>query len=296
MLPPGIFLMKTAPEGLESVHPVWDSDLQELGPWTPLGGGFPVDFLAGNSSVDSSVVVVGACETTMELASEMVQKGQLGEWGAVLCAEQFSGRGQLRRPWKSLPGNLHASIVLPSPPVQGEWAEAMPHLLPLVAGYVVAEVLEGLGASIEIKWPNDILQNGRKVGGILIEERNEVSIVGLGLNLTDCPKDVELREDHSVSAAKITIPSFSGGPVKLLENLVNRGKNVYAVMLDEIPPTRFTAMVESKLAWFGRTILVREGDDISYEAVLSGLSQNGGLVLRRGEKETVLYSGSIFPL
>ncbi|EGB13631.1 biotin/acetyl-CoA-carboxylase ligase [Pseudodesulfovibrio mercurii] len=313
MLPQGIFLIKpTAGDGT-AVHPLWQADLRAFGPWVPAvpegadgdhvadpdgtePGAVPEDWLRGSGLADGTVVVAEECATTMELAARLAADELLGPWGAVVCARQSRGRGQLRRPWASLAGNMHASIVLPPTPEKGPWAEAMSDLLPLVVGHVVSEVLAGLGAQVRIKWPNDILQDGRKVGGMLIEERNGTSVVGVGLNLADCPKDAQMREDHSVPAAKIGLPFFSGGPVALLGQLVNRGKSVYAVMLDEIPPPRFISMFESKLAWFGRTILVKEGDESSYEALLAGLSLNGGLVLRRGGVETVLYSGSIFPL
>ena len=288
--------MKPATAQEPPVHPLWQSDLRDYGPWTPSGlDGSQADWLKGDGLESGTVVVTETCASTMELASKLVAEGLLGPWGAAVCARQTEGRGQLRRPWASLAGNLHASIVLPPAPAKGPWAKAMPDLLPLVVGHLFSEVLSGLGADLKIKWPNDILQKGRKVGGMLIEERNGTSIVGLGLNLADCPEDSQMREDRSVAAAKIRLPFFSSGPVTLLDQLVNHGKTVYAVMLDEIPPPRFISMFESKLAWFGRTILVKEGDESSYEALLAGLSLDGGLVLRRDGGESVLYSGSIFP-
>ncbi|BCS87108.1 hypothetical protein PSDVSF_03500 [Pseudodesulfovibrio sediminis] len=169
-------------------------------------------------------------------------------------------------------------------------------LLPLVSGYIVTSVLEKLGAAVTIKWPNDILQLGQKVGGMLIEENKDTSILGFGLNLADCPPESDLREDHSVPAAKIVIPSFSGGPLSLLETLVNRGRNVYEVMLDEIPPAQLLVLIENNLAWIGKDVLVREGGETPYKAVIVGLSPKGGLVLRHRGKERVVFSGSIFPL
>jgi BirA family biotin operon repressor/biotin-[acetyl-CoA-carboxylase] ligase len=296
MLPQGIFLMDPAAPEDRGGHPLWQDDLRGYGPWTPsLLPDVPEGWSKGRGLKKGVVVVTESCGSTMELASELVADGLLGPWGAVVCARQTQGRGQLRRPWASLAGNLHASIVLPPAPEHGPWAKSMCALLPLVVGHVFSEVLGGLGGDLRIKWPNDILQEGRKVGGMLIEERNGTSIVGVGLNLADRPDDSQMREDHSVPAAKISLPFFSSGPVALLDQLVNHGKTVYAVMLDEIPPPRFISMFESKLAWFGRTILVKEGDDSSYEALLAGLTLDGGLVLRRDGGESVLYSGSIFP-
>ena len=291
MLPVGNFITGSAPEDLSALHPSWADDVQSHGPWIQDG-----EMWTGASTGTVTIVATDACETTMETARRLVESRMLGDWGAVLSGVQTGGRGQLRRPWASLPGNLHASIVLPDAPVKGEWAKAFAPLLPLVAGYVVCSVLEGHAAGLKIKWPNDILQNGRKVGGMLIEERNGKSILGLGLNLVGFPPEEELREDHSVLAAKMAIPYLSGGPLTLLERLVNRGKSVYETMLDEIPPTRFIAMVESRLAWMGSTIRVLEGNEAPYEAVVTGLSLSGGLVVLREGDEKVLYSCSISPL
>jgi len=232
----------------------------------------------------------------MEVARELVRNGTLGEWGAIVSVEQFSGRGQLRRPWVSPPGNLHASMVMPAPPLMGDWATHLPHLLPLVVGYVFGEVLEGLGAHVQIKWPNDLLQGGRKVGGMLIEERDGMVILGLGLNLAEFPSDKMMREDCSVQAGRLEIPNLPGGVLTLLETLVNRGKSMYEILLDELVPTQFISIVANRLAWLGLNVLVREGNHPPYEAEVAGLSPKGGLVLRRSGKETVLYSGSIFPL
>lgn len=307
MLPPGIFLAKTeegactARELLEAVresHPSWAADLDAYGLWKACAEKSPWDgpLLQSDKEVDSTILITPSCASTMELAHQAVSGGLLDTWGVVVSVVQTSGRGQLRRPWVSLPGNLHASIVMPSPPASGPWKDVLPDLLPLVAGHVVASVLSVLGAELELKWPNDILQNGRKVGGLLIEERNGTAVLGFGLNLVGNPSDDQMREDHSVPASKITFSSSPGGALTLVETLVNRGKSVYAVMLDEIPPTRFVAMVGNRLAWMGRSVLIQDGGQPPYEAIITGLTPAGGLVVRRGGEETVLFSGSIFPL
>nr|WP_321257202.1 biotin--[acetyl-CoA-carboxylase] ligase [uncultured Pseudodesulfovibrio sp.] len=298
MIPQGIFLPEGTTEQLASTHESWGTDVISFGPWCPFDVrcGDERVWLRASQESESTIIVTQQCGTTMELAREMAEEGLLGEWEAVVSVVQAGGRGQLRRPWVSMPGNLHASIVLPLPPAEGPWAESLSDLLPLVAGSLFADVLDSLGASIQLKWPNDILQNGRKVGGMLIEERNGIIILGLGLNLAGCPEDALMRDDCSAPAGTIAIPFFSGGPLALLETLVSRGKNVYAVMLDEIPPTQFIRMVENRLAWMGQTIQVREGNLDPYEAVIVGLSPQGGLVVLRGGEETVLFSGSIFPL
>ena len=306
MLPPGIFLWESGFEGLvfptdisriNASHSSWKKAMELFGPWerlddSPLDGGVQ----KSSHSTSSSIVVVDRCTSTMEVARELAEQGVLGEWGVVVAVTQEGGRGQLRRHWVSSPGNLHFSMVLPSQPKDGPWAMCLSDLLPLVAGYIVSEVLLGLGGDIQIKWPNDILQGKRKVGGLLIEESNGRVILGAGINLSDYPSDRMMREDCSVSAGKLQMSNGPGTPLGLLEILVSRGKNVYIDVLDELLPVQFLSAVTRRLAWLGRTVLVHEGNQPTYEAVIVGLSPQGGLVIRRSGKESVLYSGSVFPL
>ena len=95
--------------------------------------------------------------------------------GSVVVAEhQTAGRGRRDRGWEAPPGTaLLASIVLkPSP------------LLSLAAGVAAARAC---GDRIRLKWPNDLLLEGRKVGGILIEVHRQRAIVGIGINLSWAP-------------------------------------------------------------------------------------------------------------
>ena len=91
----------------------------------------------------------------------------------VSAAEQTAGRGRQGRTWTAPPGSaVLMSVVLRDPPA----------LLPLAAALAVAEIA---GAGAEIKWPNDVLLDGRKVAGILAEGRPQDgwAVLGVGLNV-----------------------------------------------------------------------------------------------------------------
>jgi BirA family transcriptional regulator, biotin operon repressor / biotin---[acetyl-CoA-carboxylase] ligase len=91
----------------------------------------------------------------------------------VSAAEQTAGRGRQGRTWSAPPGRaLLVSIVLRAPPT----------LLPLAAALAVAEIA---GAEARIKWPNDVLVDGRKIAGILAEGRPQDgwAVLGIGLNV-----------------------------------------------------------------------------------------------------------------
>jgi BirA family biotin operon repressor/biotin-[acetyl-CoA-carboxylase] ligase len=104
----------------------------------------------------------------------------------VTAAEQSAGRGRQGRTWTAPPGRaLLCSAVLRQPP----------RLLPLAAGVAVAELV---GDGARIKWPNDVLLDGRKVAGILVEGRpqEDWAVLGIGVNVAAREHDFppELRD------------------------------------------------------------------------------------------------------
>ncbi len=104
----------------------------------------------------------------------------------VTATEQTAGRGRQGRTWTAPPGRaLLMSLVLRDPPT----------LLPLAAAVAVADLC---GPAARIKWPNDVLLNGRKAAGILVEGRpfEGWAVLGIGLNVAVRPEDLpaELRE------------------------------------------------------------------------------------------------------
>ena len=138
--------------------------------------------------------------STNTVARDLARQG--AESGTVVLAEsQSSGRGRLGRSWVSPPNkNLYLSIVL-----RVEMPAAELPRLSLLAGVAACDAVSEWHAAT-IKWPNDILIDGRKVGGILTEiEGREGScpIVGIGLNLNtemaDFPSD--LHEKGGIAAA-----------------------------------------------------------------------------------------------
>jgi BirA family biotin operon repressor/biotin-[acetyl-CoA-carboxylase] ligase len=110
--------------------------------------------------------------STNERARELARSG--APHGAlVTAAEQTAGRGRQGRTWTAPPSSaILASLVLRDPP----------RLLPLAAGVAVAELI---GPQARVKWPNDVLVDGRKLAGILAEGRPQErwAVLGIGLNV-----------------------------------------------------------------------------------------------------------------
>jgi BirA family biotin operon repressor/biotin-[acetyl-CoA-carboxylase] ligase len=143
--------------------------------------------------------------------------------GAVAAAgHQTAGRGRLGRRWEAPPGTAITASVLLRPP-----AGAPVQQLSLVAGLAVAETVEAaLDLSAQIKWPNDVMVDRRKVAGVLAEARDGIVVLGIGLNVNQT-RD-ELPGDARVPAASLrTIDGVERDRAELLADLLARLERAY---------------------------------------------------------------------
>lgn len=203
---------------------------------------------------------VETCDSTQRIAHEEAQQG--AEEGTVIIAEeQTSGKGRLSRPWTS---TAHQGIwmsVITRPALTLHQAPQMT----LVAAVAVTRAIEEVtGIQAQIKWPNDVLINGKKVTGILTElqadpDRIKAIIIGIGINVnqekTDFPDallpiatSLKMVLGESVNRAKLIAKTLQYleqftqlyeahgfSPIKLLwEGYSNTvGKSIRAVMINE---------------------------------------------------------------
>ncbi len=123
--------------------------------------------------------------STQDTAIAAAKAGDPGRL-AILAAKQTAGRGSRGRGWVSPSGNLNLSILLrpePGPVQPGRWA--------LLAGVALHEALARFAPTATLKWPNDVLLDGAKLGGILIDSQMgadvEWVVIGIGVNLREAP-------------------------------------------------------------------------------------------------------------
>lgn len=111
----------------------------------------------------------------------------------VISQHQTAGKGRIGREWKDDTGSLLFSILL-----KEKLDEKRIHLLPLLCGTCLYEVLEKYGISSSIKWPNDVLIGGKKCAGILLESifetKLEALVIGIGINVNSSSFDGELKD------------------------------------------------------------------------------------------------------
>lgn len=133
-----------------------------------------------------------SCESTQSLLD-----GSLPEGATAVCDEQTAGRGRLGRSWDVPAGTGILCSVLLRPPAERRLAE-----LSLAGGVAVAETVEAaLKLAAQIKWPNDVLVNRRKVAGVLAETAGEAVVLGVGLNVNQT-RD-QLPSDATVQPASL---------------------------------------------------------------------------------------------
>jgi BirA family transcriptional regulator, biotin operon repressor / biotin---[acetyl-CoA-carboxylase] ligase len=135
-----------------------------------------VDLPAGFSLIERNLV-----DSTNSEAARLIAGGA-GHGTVVVAAAQTAGRGRRGRGWVSPPGNLYLSLIV-------ELAAGRdPGQLAFVAALGAADALAPHG-DVRLKWPNDVMLDGGKLAGILIEVENRLAVVGLGVNLVIAPED-----------------------------------------------------------------------------------------------------------
>ncbi len=280
-----------SPTTLASLGQGWKDGVERFAPWRE-GAEF---YHAQAASEDVlPILVCGECGSSLDAAWALAAEDRLPVWGSVLAVSQTGGRGQLRRRWESPPGNIYAAWRLPKS--EGN----LDSLAPLVAGLALVECLGALGVSCLLKWPNDILADGRKVAGVLLEERGGSVLAGIGINVEHAPPPDKLRSGRAAPAGTLAQIGHAGAPLPLWAKLVECGRICYQSCVSAPYPGALLERIERRLAWMGRTVLVREGETTVYRARVAGLAEDGGLRLTRAKDGSfasdtgfTLHSGSI---
>lgn len=276
------------PSGLPQPWPV---ELEAFGPWQPVA--LPEDAdsrfrVSARRSDAPTLFVAGASSSAMALAWRMQALGLLPEWGSVICISQRQGVGQMGRTWESPPGNLYAAVRLPDAVAAG------PHAGSLVAGYWIAHLLRELDIPAQLKWPNDIVVDERKAGGILIQNRSGVMVAGIGLNLASAPPPERLRGPRAIQAVSLSETGVATTPLQLWCRLLDRGNHFVREAL-ALDPLSFRDRIHDLLAFRGRGILVDDHTGETYPGTLMGLSETGELEILVGSQLKTIRSGSIYP-
>jgi BirA family biotin operon repressor/biotin-[acetyl-CoA-carboxylase] ligase len=210
----------------------------------------------------------------------------------VVAAEQTKGRGRHGRVWSSPRGNLYASLILPEP-----CAPADAPQLGFVAGLALHDAVAavtGLAAPrLALKWPNDLIVDGAKVAGILLEghrigaARRFAVIVGIGVNVAAAPSDTPYRATHlACLAGEVDL-------AKLFENLsAHMAKRLGAWQRGSDFAVIRAAWL-SRAAGLGAPVTVRlPGREA--RGIFQGMDSRGRLVLDGDRSREAIDAGDLF--
>jgi len=203
----------------------------------------------------------------------------------VVALEQSCGRGRRGRRWESPPGRgLWASLLLP---VERDELES----LPARAAVALAQALSRWLPRLRIKWPNDLVCDGRKLGGILVEvvtrgERGSWAVIGFGID----------RGPGEVGPA---------GPSTTLHELLGEdGSPPLSALLSTCGESLWSELAAPARGWldrYRRLSAHAAGDELHVvldegrvEGRFGGLDERGALRLHTGGEERIVTSGDVF--
>ncbi len=200
--------------------------------------------------------------------------------GAIVIAEkQTMGRGRVGREWKSCNSNgLWFSVVL-RPDLEPEYIK----IVTLAAAIAVVEgIFEAQGIVCGIKWPNDIILENYKLGGILTElsaepERINYVVVGIGININQDKSDFDDDIKNKATSLKI----YSGGTVsrvRVLESILTRFEEIYTTMVQG--KTQEIVNKWSKYSvTLGKEVKIKYRD-IEYIGLAQAITSDGKLIVK----------------
>lgn len=224
-----------------------------------------------------------AIESTNTAAMMLARQGAT-EGTLITTDEQTAGRGRLGRVWVALPNDqLALSLVLhPTFP---------PHLLVMASALAVVEAIKAVtGLRPDIKWPNDVLIDSRKVCGILIETSEAVAVLGIGLNVNG-----SLRGNLELAARATTLADALGHPIareQLLVELVRRLDGLYLALKTggEQARLQLRESWRARLVTLGQHVIIQHvGRSITGTAI--DVDESGALILAAddGTRQTITW-------
>jgi BirA family biotin operon repressor/biotin-[acetyl-CoA-carboxylase] ligase len=241
------------------------------------------------SAAGVRLLALDEIDSTNAEALRLLRQGERGPlW--LTAQRQSAGRGRRGRRWVSVPGNLHASLLLTDPGPAEHWPQ-LSFVAALAVHDAVVEIAPEIRPLLELKWPNDLLLSGAKFAGILIEgeggdEAGAVAI-GIGVNCAAHPAGAAFpATDLAAGGAQVTAAAlFPALSAKMLGRLAqwNRGNGFATIRADWL----------ARAAGLGETVRVGLADR-ELTGRFDGLDDAGRLMLTEPDgNQTVVAAGDV---
>lgn len=229
-----------------------------------------------NLSFTDKYLHLKSCSSTQERI-----KSTSSDWFLVQADRQEAGRGQQGREWASPPGGLYYSLRFPS----GASDVGDPlYLLGAASVWVtlLSDRLPDLAGGFELKWPNDLLHENRKVGGFIGEKADGSIFLGIGLNVNS---DFSDRNRERFRLPPVSLRTLSGGTLPRQRFLFDWYRTFREAARGEQAHEHFdVGFIENRMTTIGSPV---DYDGERGRAV--GLAENGGLKVRLDDRETVAH-------
>ncbi len=225
-------------------------------------------------------------DSTNSEARRLAEKGEAGPlW--ILAEKQTAGRGRRGRSWETLPGNLAATLLLRPQSPPGPVGQ-----LSFAAALSVADVASHVApmACVTVKWPNDVLVEGKKTAGILLESGDAPTgawlAVGIGINLAAAPEGTEFP---ATALAQFAAPP---SPDEALTLLARSFAHWYAGWMSGGFETLRTAWL-ARAGGLGLPIRARLPHETRH-GVFEGIDAGGALLLNEQGRISAIAAGEVF--
>ncbi len=213
----------------------------------------------------------------------------------ILAGVQTAGRGRRARPWSSPQGNFHGTLVLK--PVEPPETVALRSFAAALALRDAFVQLTGLPQSFGLKWPNDVLCNGGKIAGILLESQglngpNPVLCIGIGVNLIAAPDASQVEAGAVPPVSLLQETGLRIRPEAFLDALAPAYAHWEATFTTEgFAPLRAAWLAHA--ARLGQPIRARTGTE-TREGTFETIDAQGNLILRTPAGTLAIPAAEVF--
>jgi len=223
-------------------------------------------------------------DSTNDEALRLIDAGE--SHGLVVVADrQLAGRGRRNAVWRSDPGNLYMTIIVEISD------EAVAGQLAFVAGLAAADAIDRTAVrKADLKWPNDVMLEGRKLGGILIEGSNRRGFyaVGLGINIVSAPSGMDTPAIALVETGKST--NRDALLCDVCRCFIERWERWLTCGFPAIRQDWLT-----RAYGLGQPLLARLADGTTQRGIFIDVDEAGALMVQRDDgTELVLSAGAVF--
>ena len=211
-------------------------------------------------SIWSRFFILDSVDSTMDYARSIED---LSHGDVIIAASQTNGHGRVDHSWSSPRGSVYMSLAVKC---GGDQQKA---LIPISALTVFDVVNKYTSVMPEIKWPNDVLLDGKKISGVCMRKVDDIVIVGIGLNVNVAPALENATCINDFIACELDLNLVIGDLLDIFEDYL------------EDDPDKVISLWKDNVSTIGRRVVVTSNE--TFEGTVNGLTDEGYLILEQDD-------------